>query len=310
MTKTRYNSESIDDELLPPEFDQLVPVDQLKHGEYKPRRVRPRDELRHSIAKSGIQRALIVRSDSENKEYHITDGWQRYQAATECGWEKVPVRIFESALEALMAAESASIVREWTPYAWAQHCQAVAAEVKGESRKDLIEQVANRTTKSAATVRRYLDVLSLPDEVHPLLVDGPEGSEQIWAALRNYNDDVRRYDGLQWTVAHQLARRQSDLSERRVIAIAAKAIEFDRAEDAIEFVESATAEPDKPLDIVRRKVLLGQQHPRYIEVPRTVVRMNRTEKRALMRYCREQRRSLTELVTENLKSLAAEAEGD
>jgi ParB/RepB/Spo0J family partition protein len=310
MAETRYNTESVDDELLPPEYDQLVPVDQLNHGKYNPRRVRPRDELQQSIEETGLQRALIVRPDTDNGGYHITDGWQRYQAATECGWEKVPVCIFDSALDALEAAESASIVREWTPYAWAQHCRAVAAELEGESQQDLIEQVADRTTKSAATVRRYLDVLSLPNEIHPLLVDGPEGSEQTWTALRNYNDDVRRYGGLQWTVAHQLARSQSELSERRVIGIAAKAVEFEGAEDAIEFIESAVEEQEKPLDLIRREVLLGQQHPRYIEVPRTVVRMDRAEKQALLKYCREQRQSLTELVTETLASIAADVGDD
>jgi ParB/RepB/Spo0J family partition protein len=308
MAKTRDNTESIDDELLPSEYDQLVPAEQLSPGRYNPRRVRPRDELRDSIAKSGMQQALIVRPASDNEGYQITDGWQRYQAATDCGWEMLPVRIFESPLEALEAAESASIVREWTPYAWAQHCRAVAAESESESRQELIEQVADRTTKSAATVRRYLDVLSLPEEVHPLLVDGPEGSEQTWVALKNYNNDVRRYDGLQWTVAHQLARSQSELKEQRVIGIAAKAVEFERAEDAIEFVELAAEEPEKPLDTIRREVLLGQQHPRYIEVPRTVVQMERSEKQALMKYCREQRQSLTGLVTETVKTVAADVE--
>lgn len=294
------------DQMLPPEYDKLVAADRLSHGEYNPRRVRPRKELRRSIEKTGLQRALIVRPDNDGERYHITDGWQRYQAATDCGWETLPVRAFDSALEALEVAESDSIVREWTPYNWAQHCQAVANELECKSRQDLIGQVADRTTKSPATVRRYLDVLSLPIEVHPLLIDGPEGDEQTWAALHNYNNDIRRYDGLQWTVAHQLARQQSNLSEDRIIGIATKAVEFEVAEDAIEFIESAAEKPQKPLDIVRREVLLGQQHPRYIEVPRTVVQMDRTEKQALMRYCREQRQSLTELVTETLQSLAAD----
>jgi hypothetical protein len=88
-------------------------------------------------------------------------------------------------------------------------------------------------------------VLSLPIEVHPLLIDGPEGDKQTWAALRNYNDDIRRYDGLQWTVAHQLARQQSNLSEDRIIGIATKAVEFEVAEDAIEFIESAAEKPHR-----------------------------------------------------------------
>lgn len=306
MTQTDANPPERDEGSLPQDYDRLVPVTQLEHGEYNPRRVRPTEELRRSIAKSGIERPLIVRPAEASDGYHITDGWQRYQAATACGWEQLPVRIFESPLAALEATETASIVREWTTYAWAQHCQAVAAELDGDSRQDLLEQVADRTTKSPATVRRYLDVLSLPEEIHPLLIDGPDGSDQAWTALRNYNEHVRRYDGLGWTVAHQIARRQSSLRRDRVIGIAAKAVEFDRGDDATEFIESATEQPGKPLDVVRREVRLGQQHPRYIEVPRTVVRMDRDEKQALMAYCREQRQSLTEIVTETLESLATD----
>lgn len=308
MTATDQQAPTIPDELLPPEYDQLVPADQLVHGAYNPRRASPSEELHRSIEQTGLERALIVRPAEERDVYHITDGWQRYQAATNCGWESLPVRLFTSPLQALEAAETASIVREWSTYAWAQHCQAVATELECDSRQELVDQVAARTTKSPATVRRYLDVLSLPSEIHPLLVDGPDGGEQEWAALQNYNADVRRYDGLCWSVAYQLALHQSTISQRRVFGIAAYAVEFERSEDAIEFIELAASAADKPLDIVRREVLIGQQHPRYIEVPRTLVRMDRTQKQALLEYCREQRKSLTDLVTETLDSLATDIE--
>jgi ParB/RepB/Spo0J family partition protein len=291
---------------LPAEYDRVVPVEQLVHGEYNPRQASPSADLQRSIEQSGLDRALIVRPDEDRAVYHITDGWQRYQAATNCGWEALPVQMFDSALGALEAAETASIVREWSTYAWAKHCQALAQEVTATSHQERIEEVALRTSKSAATVRRYLDVLSLPDVVHPLLIDGPEGSEQAWAAVQNYNSDVRRYEGLCWTAAHQLARRQSELSPDRVLGIAAYAVEFEYNDDAIEFIESAAEQPDKQLDTVRRAVLIGQQHPRYIEVPRTVVRMDRAEKQALLSYCRDQRVSLTDLVTEQLESLVAD----
>lgn len=107
---------------------------------------------------------------------NITDGWQRYQAATACGWEQLPVRIYETALDALAATETASIVREWLTYEWAQYCQSVAAELEADSTQALAELVADRTVKSPRTVRRYLSVLSLPEETHPLLTDGPAKS--------------------------------------------------------------------------------------------------------------------------------------
>lgn len=301
----------IDDEFLPAEYDRLVPTDQLVHGRHNPRQVSPTDELRASVEQAGLHQPLIVRPEDDQEDlYHITDGWQRYQAATDCGWEVLPVLIFESPLAALEATETTSIVREWSTYEWAKYCQSVATELTADSRQDLIERVAEQTTKSAGTVRRYLDVLSLPEEVHPLLIDGPDGRERDWAALRNYNDQVRRYDGLPWTVAGYLARRQAGLDEDRAIGIAALAVEFTQSEDAMEFIDRASDCPDKPLDLVRKEVLLGQQHPRVLEVPRVVVPLDRTQKQAIMEYCRENRRSLTDIVTETIESIAADAEHD
>ncbi|NHN64380.1 ParB N-terminal domain-containing protein [Haloarcula sp. JP-Z28] len=299
------------DELLPAEYDRLISVNQLIHGEHNPRRVSPTKELRASVEQAGLQQPLIVRPDDEKDDlYHITDGWQRYQAATSCGWEVLPVRIFESPLAALEETETTSIVREWSTYEWAKYCQSVATELTADSQQDLIEQVTDQTTKSAGTVRRYLDVLSLPKEIHPLLIDGPEGHDRDWAALRNYNDQVRRYDGLPWTVAEYLARRQSGLDQDRIIGIAALAVEFTQSEDAIEFIDRASDHSSKPLDIVRKEVLLGQQHPRMLEVPRVVVSLDRAKKQAIMEYCRKNRRSLTDIVTETFESLAVDAEND
>lgn len=304
-------SADIPESLLPAGYDRLVPVEQLVHGEHNPRRVRPTAELRASIGERGLRRPLIVRPDEEvDDRYHITDGWQRYQAATAQGWEELPVCIYESSLAALAATETESIVREWSTYDWARYCQSVAAELDGGSRQALAEQVADRTVKSARTVRRYLDVLSLPDEIHVLLNDGPEGREQDWETLANHNGEVRRYDGLAWVVAGHLARRQAGLARHRVVGIAAMAVTFTHSEDAIEFVEVAAERPDQPLDSVRREVLFSQQHPRYIEVPRVVVRMERDKKEALMEYCCEERKSLTEIVAERVEELAAEVGGN
>lgn len=310
MAMTHSNPGSVEDELLPDEYDTLVPADELRHGEHNPRRVTPSDELRRSIAESGLQRPLIVRPSDNGEWYHITDGWQRYQAATDCGWESLPVRIFESTLDALQEAEAESIVREWDTYAWARHCQAIASEVESDSRNDLVEQVADRTTKSPRTVWRYLEVLSLPDVIHPLLIDGPEGSKQAWTTLQNYNKDIRRYEGLQWTVAVKISRYQADLNKERVIGVATRAVEFDDVDNATEFVESTADNPQKPLDIVRREVLIGQKHTRAIEVPRLVVSMERNKKRALMGYCRNQRQSLSDLVSEMLESFAKDIKDD
>src|SRR6056297_1613749 len=121
-------------ELLPDTYDELLPVGQLIHGEHNPRRVRPSETLKQSIAGFGINKPLIVRPDpNENDVYHITDGWQRYQAAVSCGWEHLPVRIYEDTLDALEATEMESIVREWSTYEWAQYCRSLAEEIGNDT---------------------------------------------------------------------------------------------------------------------------------------------------------------------------------
>jgi len=296
-------------ELLPDTYDELLPVDHLIHGEHNPRRVRPSETLKQSIAGFGINKPLIVRPDpDEDDVYHITDGWQRYQAAVSCGWEQLPVRIYEDTLDALEATEMESIVREWSTYEWAQYCRSLADEIETgvESKIERARQVAARTSRDANTVRRYIDVLSLPDEVHVLLSDGPDGTDQQWSALKNYNEDVRQYGDLQWRVADRLARNQSDLSTKRVIEIAATAVEFQAVEQAIEFVDLAVANPETRVDMLHRKVLFGEDYDQYLVIPRIPVQLSTAEKRAIMDYCHEQRKPLSKIVSESITSLADE----
>lgn len=167
----------IDPELLPAEYDQLIATELLIHGDHNPRKVHPSSTLRRSIQHRGINRALIVRPDPDNDYYHITDGWQRYQAATDCGWEYLPVKVYDSVMAALEATEVESIVREWSTYEWAQYCRSLATEVKANSRQQRVEKVAEVTDKARSpyTIRKYLDVLELPNEIHPLSVPHKAG---------------------------------------------------------------------------------------------------------------------------------------
>ena len=297
----------VDSELLPANYDCLVPIEKLVLGEHNPRQVQPKSSLRRSINKHGINLPLIVRPDPDPDidVYHITDGWQRYQAATDSGWEVLPVRIYETAIEALEATETASIVREWSTYEWARYCQSIAAELadSASSKQDLIERVAGRTVKSVPTIRRYLDVLSLPEEIHPLLTDGPEGTAQQWAALRNHNKNVRYYGDLWWSVAARLGRHQSKITEGRVIRIAAKAVEFETSDDAAAFVDRAVNESERPVDEIQRRVLFGRRYDRYLEVPRVAVRMSEKEKQVIMDYCYETNQSLSDVVERQIRSI-------
>ncbi|MFC6722067.1 ParB/RepB/Spo0J family partition protein [Halobacteriaceae bacterium SHR40] len=298
-----------DPALLPNHYDQLIPIERLEHGVHNPRRVSPRPELEASIKQAGIQQPLIVRPADERAVYFITDGWQRFQAATSLGWEQLPVSVYDSPLEALSATEAASIVREWSSYEWAQYCQSLASELRDDddSRRAVADCVATRTTRSPQTVRRYLDGLSLPSVVHPLLCDGPDGDEQAWQALQNYNPDVRQYTGLSWRVAARLGRRlrAESVSIGRTVGTAANAVEYDTS-DALSFVDRAMDEPDVPFRTIHRRIQQAAQYSEYLQVPSVTVALEQSEREAVMAYCAEQRQPLSALVEEQIKELAAE----
>ena len=303
-----------DPDLLPDEDHTLLPVNKLVHGEHNPRRVPPKHRLRQSISGSGINRPLIVRPDPTEDVYHIIDGWQRYQAATDCGWEVLPVKVCETLLEAFEETNLTSMgKREWTIYDRAQFCLSLFDELKTdeESKMATARRVGDRLDRDPNAVRRYINVLSLPEVIHPLLTNGPEGTSKQWAVLKNYNEDVRQYNGLWWEVADILATRQSEVpSKDRLISIAANAVEFSNPDDAKEFIKEAVVDETRPLDMIRREVRSGSDHNQYLIVPRVAVKLSADEKQAMMDHCHQNRIALSEIVTEEIESLANEITGD
>lgn len=294
---------------LPDQYDALISVDRLIHGKHNPRNVPPTDELRASIDTDGIDRALIVRPDPDSDRYHITDGWQRYQAATDCGWEQLPVTVYETVLEALAATERTSLGREWTTYDRARFYRSIAAELdtEGQTPREIACRIADDRAPTAQTVQRYLEALSLPAVVHPLFNNGPDGTETQWQALQNHNESVRRYGGLSWRVVGRLGRRarEHDLSERRVLKIAANAVKYD-TETALEFVEAAASNPDVPIQVIKQRTQQAGRHGRYFQIPRITLDLSEQEQQVLMSYCAEQRRQLSSVVEAQMRSLIEE----
>lgn len=113
-----------------------------------------------------------------------------------------------------------------------------------------------------------------------------------------------------WEVAAQLSRKQSQIPRDRILGIAAFAVEFETKSGAQEFVATASDNPQRPLETIRKEVLFGQQHSQYLELPRTHVRLTRNEKQAVMDYCAETKQSLTDLVSAEIKSLVDEIPTD
>jgi len=298
---------STDDERLPAGFDRLVPIGQLVHGQHNPRRETPSPALQRSVANHGIEHPLIVHQPDDGM-YHIIDGWQRYQAAVDVGWEQLPVNICETAAEAIRQAERESLGKDYSVYHWAQLCWSYATKIGDGTIRDVARQVAKQldNARSVQTVTRYLRVLSLPGEIHPLLIEGPTGTDQDWQALRTHNPDVKRYDGLSWVVAEEITKHADVLSAQRAIGIAANAVIFDDRQTAKEYVRRAAESPELLPETVLQQVQFTGQRDRTVKIPQVVTSVSPDEKQALMSYLHQTRTTLPQFVEAQVAELIGE----
>jgi hypothetical protein len=108
-------------------------------------------------------------------------------------------------------------------------------------------------------------------------------------------------------VAGRLGRRarEHDLSERRIIAIAANAVRYD-TETALEFIEAAATNPEMPIKTVKQRIQHAGRHEAYFRVPSVAIELSDREQQALMQYCADQRRQLSSVVESLVRGKATE----
>ena len=285
----------------PARFDDLIDIGKLEHGEYNPRKVPPSDELRRNIEENGIREPLVVRPMEDVDKYHITDGWQRYQAAVQTGYEELPVNIYEDTEEALSVAESASLGKEWGTYEWAHHCESVAETLHVYDEDDVIREVTKRVSKTRPTVKKYLRAMRLPDEVIRTVVDNTgRGSESDWNALQNHNEDVKQYDGISWGVAAKIGEYKRELTEEEMIKFAAHAVPYD-AKIGTEFIEIAVEHKDRPISEIHKMVAYEGDSNEYLVFSSTMS-IGEDKKQSLHQYCSERRRRVPEIAEELMEA--------
>jgi ParB/RepB/Spo0J family partition protein len=297
----------VNESRLPDTYDRLVPCSLLRHGEHNVRAVAPRPELKRSIEKDGMQDSLIVRPDTDGDQYHVTDGWQRYQAAVELGWEQVPVTVYKDTLAALEAAEANSIVREWTTYQWAKHVESLQTELAPDcSTERAAKTIAKRTPKSKPTVKRYLYALELPAELRPLLKERQNINDDEWQAAENYRSDVRRFEGLSWQVAAEAGKRADAFGRERLIRVTLATLGYN-ADAGVRLVKEAAGDPAASVEMLRYRVLDGADtQDNWIRIPQTGVRIENDKKEAIMDYCQQRRVHLSDIVERRIRSFADE----
>lgn len=291
---------------LPDSYDELVEHERLRHGEHNVRFASPSGELKRSIEKDGIQNPLVVRPVSGSDSYHVTDGWQRYQAAVELGWNELPVNVYTDKLDALEAAERQSIVREWTTFQKAKHVQSLYSELRAEHTTDrqTVETVAEQTAQSEPTVRRHLNALRLPAILHPLLKQKQNVTEAEWNALRNYKKNIRSYNGLSWQVAAEAGQHVDQFGEEHLIRLMVVALGYD-AEQGCRLVNEAVQDPEASLSMLKYRLFdAGSDHHNWIRVPQTGIRLENEKKEAIIDYCNDRKIHLSDVVEQLIKEFA------
>lgn len=304
------------DNRLPDGYDRLVHRERLQHDQYNVRQALPSDQLRRSIERDGLVSPLVVRAveTGESTRYGVVDGWQRYQAATELGWNELPADVYQDPVAALEAAEAQSIVTEWTTYQAASHVKSLYAELTagagGPTESSAVTAVAERTARSPSTVRRYLRALSIPGELHALLKERANVTEQEWLALENHEPRIRRYDGIPWRVAAEVGKHADTLSADRQRRLLIAAVGYD-ADAGVELVREGIADPEAPIDMLEYRLNGSGAYEGWLRVPQTGVELDEEQKAAVLTYCYENKVHLSDIVAAQVREFAMDAlDGD
>jgi ParB/RepB/Spo0J family partition protein len=296
----------------PDSFDALVDVSKLKRGEHNVRNATPAEHLKSSIEMEGIKKPLLVRDAADDEKLHITDGWQRYQAAVSLGWQQIPVNIYTDTLEALRAADALSITDDWTRFHMARHCQSLMSELQtdGLSYEKAIEKVADETSRSEPTVRRYINAFRLPDVLHPLLKKQSNVTEMEWTHLQNHKPDVRRYSGLSWQVAAKAGSNVDKFDDEvKLINAVLETLEYD-AKEGKAFLQQFIDDPSISIDMARHCVFDGvtPTEKRTYRIPRTSMSMDPDRKELVSDHLTQQKTQIGDKVEKLVKDWAKELE--
>lgn len=148
-----------------------LPIQQLKPGQYQPRRVfdeAPLQELAHSIKQQGLLQPLLVRPIAHDR-YEILAGERRWRACKLAGLTDVPVIIKTvSDEEALVIALIENLQRE-------DLTVLESARAMEQLMRDYAlthQQVADLLSKSRSHVSNHLRLLALPEAVQSHLDQG------------------------------------------------------------------------------------------------------------------------------------------
>ena len=222
-----------DDEtpVAPQKQDNLrsLPIEQLKPGRFQPRRnfdAETLDALTQSVREKGILQPILVRRDpAEPNRYEILAGERRWRAAQAARLHEIPVIIRE--MDDRGASEIALIENIQR--------QDLNAIEEGEGYRRLIEEFGHTQEelgralgKSRSHIANTMRLLSLPEEVRAMVVDGSLSAGHARALIVSRNPLALA----QLVVSDGLSVRQIEAALREEKAPKLKLVKLPRHKDA------------------------------------------------------------------------------
>jgi ParB family chromosome partitioning protein len=211
-----------------------VAVDRISPNPYQPRQEfneETLDELAASIEQIGIIQPITVRALGDG-EFEVISGERRLRAARRAGMEHLPAFIRKADSEEMLEMALVENVQreELNPIEIALGYQRLVEEC-GLTQ----EEVAERVSKSRATVSNFLRLLRLPPRIQAALRDKKVSMGHA-RALISMDDEEAQVALLEETIEEDLSVREV---ERRVR-------NWHDEEDASEVAEEEPAEPESP----------------------------------------------------------------
>ncbi len=212
-----------------------VAVDRIRPNPYQPRQEfneEALDELAASIEQLGVIQPITVRALDDDGQFEIISGERRLRAARRAGIDRLPAFIREATSEEMLEMALVENVQreELNPIEVALGYQRLMEEC-GLTQ----EAVAEKVSKSRATVSNFLRLLRLPPRIQAALRD-KEVAMGHARALIAIDDEEAQVALLEETIEEDLSVREV---EQR-----ARTWHDDAEDDAPTDEASAEAEPD------------------------------------------------------------------
>lgn len=209
-----------------------VGIEKLKPGKFQPRQNFEKEklaELAASIKVSGLLQPILVRK-SESGGYEIVAGERRWRAAQIAGLHEVPVLLKTlSDQNTLEAAIVENLQREnLNPIEEAEALNRLSSEFQLNQ-----QQIAEKVGKDRSSVANSLRLLTLPQQVRQMIIDGsltaghakvllscqdPRKQLQLAKQVIDQKLSVRKLEKLAAAPSEQILDLKKDALENRLIS--------------------------------------------------------------------------------------------